>query len=97
MSSLMDKAMVDIDLIWVISKVKDLENPAGEPADPVIVLANQIHLIEVERRHPRQPSLQSTDQIRSLSSSHKRSKLCHLLLRLGSSHGRDYTPFNMFQ
>jgi alpha-1,3-glucan synthase len=33
----MDKAMVDIDLIWVISKVKDLENPAGEPADPVIV------------------------------------------------------------
>ncbi|KIK62206.1 glycosyltransferase family 5 protein [Collybiopsis luxurians FD-317 M1] len=31
MSSLMGKAMTDVDLIWVIPKVKDLDYPPGDP------------------------------------------------------------------
>ncbi|KAF8892560.1 glycoside hydrolase family 13 and glycosyltransferase family 5 protein [Infundibulicybe gibba] len=34
MSSLMGKAMTDVDLLWVIPKVKDVEYPAGDPAEP---------------------------------------------------------------
>jgi alpha-1,3-glucan synthase len=37
MSTLMGKAMTDVDLVWVIPKVKDLEYPAGEYADPIEV------------------------------------------------------------
>lgn len=49
MSSLMGKAMTDVDLIWVIPKVKDLEYPAGEPAEPIeVIIFNEPYLIEVE-------------------------------------------------
>jgi len=49
MSSLMGKAMTDVDLIWVIPKVKDLEYPAGEPADPIeVIIFGEPYLIEVE-------------------------------------------------
>src|SRR6266478_770763 len=49
MSSLMGKAMSDIDLIWVISKVKDLEYPPGEPAEPIkVIIFGKPYLIEVE-------------------------------------------------
>jgi alpha-1,3-glucan synthase len=49
MSSLMGKAMIDVDLIWVIPKVKDLEYPAGEPADPIeVIIFGEPYLIEVE-------------------------------------------------
>ncbi|EJF65933.1 glycoside hydrolase family 13 and glycosyltransferase family 5 protein [Dichomitus squalens] len=49
MSSLMGKAMTDVDLIWVIPKVKDLEYPPGEPADPIeVVIFGEPYLIEVE-------------------------------------------------
>jgi alpha-1,3-glucan synthase len=49
MSSLMGKVMVDVDLIWVIPKVKDLEYPAGEPADPIeVIIFGEPYLIEVE-------------------------------------------------
>ncbi|KAI0647127.1 glycoside hydrolase family 13 and glycosyltransferase family 5 protein [Trametes meyenii] len=49
MSSLMGKAMTDVDLIWVIPKVKDLEYPPGEPADPIeVIIFGEPYLIEVE-------------------------------------------------
>ncbi|KAF8334274.1 modular protein with glycoside hydrolase family 13 and glycosyltransferase family 5 domains [Cantharellus anzutake] len=49
MSSLMGKAMTDVDLIWVIPKVKDLEYPQGEPAEPIeVIIFGQPYLIEVE-------------------------------------------------
>ncbi|KAF8522241.1 glycoside hydrolase family 13 and glycosyltransferase family 5 protein [Hysterangium stoloniferum] len=49
MSSLMGKAMTDVDLIWVIPKVKDLEYPPGEPAEPIeVVIFGEPYLIEVE-------------------------------------------------
>ncbi|KAG1859045.1 glycoside hydrolase family 13/glycosyltransferase family 5 protein [Suillus tomentosus] len=49
MSSLMGKAMTDVDLIWVISKVKDLDYPAGEPAEPIeVIIFNEPYRIEVE-------------------------------------------------
>lgn len=49
MSSLMGKAMSDVDLIWVIPKVKDLEYPAGDPADPIeVIIFGEPYLIEVE-------------------------------------------------
>ncbi|KAF8654127.1 hypothetical protein AX16_003658 [Volvariella volvacea WC 439] len=49
MSSLMGKAMTDVDLVWVIPKVKDLEYPAGEPADPIeVIIFGEPYLIEVE-------------------------------------------------
>ena len=49
MSSLMGKAMTDVDLIWVVPKVKDLDYPAGEPADPIeVIIFGEPYLIEVE-------------------------------------------------
>lgn len=49
MSSLMGKAMTDVDLIWVVPKVKDLEYPSGDPAEPVeVVIFGEPYLIEVE-------------------------------------------------
>ncbi|TFY76274.1 hypothetical protein EWM64_g7737 [Hericium alpestre] len=49
MSSLMGKAMTDVDLMWVVPKVKDIEYPAGEPADPVeVIIFGEPYLIEVE-------------------------------------------------
>ncbi|KAI5123355.1 hypothetical protein M0805_001776 [Coniferiporia weirii] len=49
MSSLMGKAMSDVDLIWVVPKVKDLEYPPGEPAEPIeVIIFGEPYLIEVE-------------------------------------------------
>lgn len=49
MSSLMGKAMTDVDLIWVIPKVKDVEYPAGDPAEPIeVIIFGEPYLIEVE-------------------------------------------------
>ena len=49
MSSLMGKSMTDVDLIWVIPKVKDLEYPPGDPADPIeVIIFGEPYLIEVE-------------------------------------------------
>ena len=38
MSSLMGKSMKDVDLFWVVPKVKDLEYPPGEPLEPIEVI-----------------------------------------------------------
>jgi alpha-1,3-glucan synthase len=49
MSSLMGKAMTDVDLIWVVPKVKDIEYPAGDPAEPIeVIIFGEPYLIEVE-------------------------------------------------
>jgi len=49
MPSLMGKAMTDVDIIWVIPKVKDLEYPPGDPAEPIeVVIYGEPYLIEVE-------------------------------------------------
>jgi alpha-1,3-glucan synthase len=49
MSSLMGKAMTDVDLVWVIPKVKDLDYPAGDPAEPIeVIIFGEPYLIEVE-------------------------------------------------
>lgn len=49
MSSLMGKAMNDVDLIWVVPKVKDLEYPQGDYAEPIeVVIFGEPYLIEVE-------------------------------------------------
>ncbi|KAF9265419.1 glycoside hydrolase family 13/glycosyltransferase family 5 protein [Marasmius fiardii PR-910] len=49
MSSLMGKAMTDVDLIWVVPKVGDIEYPHGEPAEPMeVVIFGETYLIEVE-------------------------------------------------
>ncbi|KIY70932.1 glycosyltransferase family 5 protein [Cylindrobasidium torrendii FP15055 ss-10] len=49
MSSLMGKSMTDVDLIWVIPKVKDVEYPAGDPAEPIeVIIFGEPYLIEVE-------------------------------------------------
>ncbi|KZO95858.1 glycosyltransferase family 5 protein [Calocera viscosa TUFC12733] len=49
MSGLMGKAMSDVDLIWVIPKVKDLEYPTGDFMEPIeVVIFGQPYLIEVE-------------------------------------------------
>lgn len=49
MSSLMGKAMTDVDLLWVVPKVKDLEYPPGEPAEPIeVIIFGEPYLIEVE-------------------------------------------------
>jgi alpha-1,3-glucan synthase len=49
MSSLMGKAMTDVDLIWVVPKVKDVDYPAGDPADPIeVIIFGEPYLIEVE-------------------------------------------------
>ncbi|KZT42041.1 glycoside hydrolase family 13/glycosyltransferase family 5 protein [Sistotremastrum suecicum HHB10207 ss-3] len=49
MSTLMGKAMTDVDLVWVVPKVKDIEYPAGDPAEPIeVIIFNEPYLIEVE-------------------------------------------------
>ncbi|QRW14378.1 alpha-1,3-glucan synthase [Ceratobasidium sp. AG-Ba] len=49
MSSLMGKAMSDCDIYWVVPKVKDLEYPAGDPAEPIeVIIFGEPYLIEVE-------------------------------------------------
>ncbi|KAF8625783.1 hypothetical protein AX15_005173 [Amanita polypyramis BW_CC] len=49
MSSLMGKAMTDVDLLWVVPKVKDLDYPAGDPADPIeVIIFGEPYLMEVE-------------------------------------------------
>ncbi|KIY43381.1 glycoside hydrolase family 13 and glycosyltransferase family 5 protein [Fistulina hepatica ATCC 64428] len=49
MSSLMGKSMTDVDLIWVVPKVKDLEYPVGEPGDPIeVIIFGEPYLIEME-------------------------------------------------
>jgi len=49
MSTLMGKAMTDVDLVWVVPKVKDLEYPPGDPAEPIeVIIFGEPYLIEVE-------------------------------------------------
>lgn len=49
MSSLIGKAMSDVDLLWVVPKVKDIEYPAGDPAEPIeVIIFGEPYLIEVE-------------------------------------------------
>ncbi|KAI5452972.1 hypothetical protein NCC49_006506 [Naganishia albida] len=49
MSSLMGKAMSDCDMLWVVPKVKDLEYPQGEYAEPIeVTIFGEPYLIEVE-------------------------------------------------
>lgn len=49
MSSLMGKAMSDCDLIWVVPKVKDIEYPQGDYAEPIeVIIFGEPYLIEVE-------------------------------------------------
>ncbi|KAF9779585.1 hypothetical protein BJ322DRAFT_1167861 [Thelephora terrestris] len=38
MSSLMGKSMTDVDMIWVVPKVKVIEYPPGEPIEPIEVI-----------------------------------------------------------
>ena len=50
MSSLMGKSMTDVDLIWVVPKVKDLEYPPGEPLEPIVVIIfGESYPIEAEK------------------------------------------------
>ena len=50
MSSLMGKSMTDVDLVWVVPKVKDLEYPPGEPIEPIeVIIFGEPYLIEVEK------------------------------------------------
>jgi alpha-1,3-glucan synthase len=47
--SVMGKVMTDVDLIWVIPKVKDVEYPMGDPAEPIeVIIFGEPYLIEVE-------------------------------------------------
>ncbi|ORX40442.1 hypothetical protein BD324DRAFT_677915 [Kockovaella imperatae] len=49
MSSLMGKAMTDVDLLWVVPKVADLDYPQGEYAEPIeVIIFGEPYLIEVE-------------------------------------------------
>ena len=49
MSTLMGKAMTDVDLLWVVPKVQDLEYPQGEYGEPIeVVIFGEPYLIEVE-------------------------------------------------
>lgn len=49
MSSLMGKAMNDVDLIWVVPKVQDIEYPQGDFAEPIeVIIFGEPYLIEVE-------------------------------------------------
>ncbi|KAI9613753.1 hypothetical protein KEM48_003646 [Puccinia striiformis f. sp. tritici PST-130] len=49
MSSLMGKAMHDVDLLWVIPKVQDLEYPQAEPAPPIeVTIFGEKYLIELQ-------------------------------------------------
>ena len=41
MSSLMGKSMTDVDMIWVVPKVKDLEYPPGEPIEPIEIVIKE--------------------------------------------------------
>ncbi|KAF5368132.1 hypothetical protein D9615_010216 [Tricholomella constricta] len=42
-------AMTDVDLIWVVPKVKDIDYPAGDPAEPIeVIIFGEPYLIEVE-------------------------------------------------
>ncbi|WWD19870.1 hypothetical protein CI109_104338 [Kwoniella shandongensis] len=49
MSTLMGKAMSDVDLIWVVPKVQDIEYPQGDYAEPIeVIIFGEPYLIEVE-------------------------------------------------
>ncbi|PLW49252.1 hypothetical protein PCASD_02635 [Puccinia coronata f. sp. avenae] len=49
MSSLMGKAMHDVDLLWVVPKVQDLEYPDAEPAPPIeVIIFGEKYLIELQ-------------------------------------------------
>ncbi|CAD6563802.1 MAG: Cell wall alpha-1,3-glucan synthase ags1 [Tremellales sp. Tagirdzhanova-0007] len=49
MSTLMGKAMTDVDLLWVVPKVQDLEYPQGDYAEPIeVIIFGEPYLIEVE-------------------------------------------------
>ena len=49
MSTLMGKAMTDVDLLWVVPKVQDLDYPQGEYAEPIeVIIFGEPYLIEVE-------------------------------------------------
>lgn len=49
MSSLMGKAMSDVDMIWVVPKVQDVDYPVGERADPLeVVIFGETYLVDVE-------------------------------------------------
>ncbi|WVQ94915.1 hypothetical protein IAU59_002001 [Kwoniella sp. CBS 9459] len=49
MSTLMGKAMTDVDLIWVVPKVQDIEYPQGDYAEPIeVIIFGEPYLIEVE-------------------------------------------------
>ncbi|ODN77465.1 hypothetical protein L202_04642 [Cryptococcus amylolentus CBS 6039] len=49
MSSLMGKAMTDVDLFWVVPKVQDIEYPQGDYAEPIeVIIFGEPYLIEVE-------------------------------------------------
>ncbi|PLW45220.1 hypothetical protein PCASD_04029 [Puccinia coronata f. sp. avenae] len=49
MSSLMGKAMEDVDLLWVIPKVNDLEYPEADPAPPIpVVVFGETYLVECQ-------------------------------------------------
>ncbi|KAL8279670.1 hypothetical protein RQP46_007983 [Phenoliferia psychrophenolica] len=50
MSSLMGKAMTDVQLVWVVPKVKDIEYPPFTPTDPIIVkIFDKEYPVEVEK------------------------------------------------
>ena len=49
MPSLMGKAMSDVDLIWVVPKVKDIDYPARDPAEPIkVIIFGELYLIEMD-------------------------------------------------
>ncbi|RXK40574.1 alpha-1,3-glucan synthase [Tremella mesenterica] len=49
MSTLMGKAMTDVDLLWVVPKVQDIDYPQGDYAEPIeVVIFGEPYLIEVE-------------------------------------------------
>ena len=50
MSSLMGRAMSDVDMIWVVPKVKDIEYPTFTPTDPILVkIFDEEYPINVEK------------------------------------------------
>ncbi|KAK4704606.1 hypothetical protein P7C70_g1601, partial [Phenoliferia sp. Uapishka_3] len=50
MSSLMGKAMTDVDIIWVVPKVKDIVYPPFTPTDPIYVkIFSEEYPINVEK------------------------------------------------
>lgn len=49
MSSLMGKAMHDVDLLWVVPKVQDLDYPEAESAPPIeVTIFGETYLIELQ-------------------------------------------------